>query len=1636
MKNLKKLLAIVIAVALLLCSVPMVASAAFTDPVLEGRSDFLWGTQFHTPYWSANYSTDNIAEQVEAAYEMGVKLIRVDGNAPEGHLEELLSLCNEYGIKVLLIGYIPDFDVTQPCADTNAVASSFTTLLNKYSGYVDYIQIHNEMDLPIIEASGLDNPPGTAASEYNSDILDNAASYVSAAIQGVNAADVVPQIVINFSYTHYGMLEAFEARGIDWDVTGHDWYSDMISTRPDYNDLANLIASKWDKPILVAEVGQRPTQELVNSEDTDASAAGYDQLITMMSQMYANENVIGASVYEFVDEPEREEGTFNSEAHYGLVKYVDGEMVKKPIYNRISAMLPDLPDPILSPEMVTDYEVLDSISGKINSTTVPAGVEMYASVTHRMLQYFRGGYQFDELSTVEYIELDVYVSTAVEANKIGFWISNECDAAAVRGKVNLPALEAGWNHIVIDIAQIGGNGGFSFTAYDKWNSIFWEGSPSSTEDVTIAYANIALTTSNSVPTMNNTNEYVLASQEGVFWSKDGIAPNYTLPPVGADNNATWYGHLSKSYDASGAEYLEMDVYSNVEIPDARIWVSSAAWADAGRARMSSVFELNAGWTHVIVDMNKLDITSGSLNKSDVKNIFLEFTTPSSSESISLKMANLAFTTNNYVPEMNNTYSNIVASQKGLFWSKSDIAPNYSMPPFGADNNASWYGSLSAPLNTTGADYLEMDVYSNVEVPDAKVWVSSAAWADSGRARMETGVKLNAGWTHVIVDMNKLDISSGVLDRTAVKNIYLEFTTPDAEGNIELKMANLAFTNEVPAMNNTHSNAVYKQDGKFISRTYNRGQSTMDWSMGWDGIFYYDFDGNESTKIDVSEAEYLEFDMYASAAMPESTLIVTSGHGENAGRKGTKLPALNAGWNHICIPMSDIGNDQGNSETPEAPYDTSALNAFYVYNTNVQPVDAEVNSVEFAMANLAFTNDGTVIDPDEPFEIPEAPAAGETYENVVIDYDTGVFEKTWEGDVTNTYVDPIHGTDSRLFIGLNDPIDVTKAEYLEFDIWVSAPMQDMGIWLCNDFDYATEETGRAKFNVTLSDLNVREWNHVVVSLTNVATTAGTFHKDNWTSLFFEGDPNAPGVELTISVANFGVTKSYPDMNNTHFLVDTAIDGIAANNTANTVPAGAGMYPNYQMWNQFDPVDMTDVDYIEMDVYVSAPMESTIRFHTHVDSAAVRGFWTFPKLETAGWHHVVIDVVNDYAGSNSGFQIADLTSWNGYFFEGTPSSSNEITFKVANVACTKFSPYPRSEYFEATTHPEIDGDGTFVEGGKMRWDADGYVGNYAWYIDKTNFTKTIDFNKGDFIEFDVYLGAKADKDIVIRFGNDAIAWTSTARASAWIKTSEMQVGWNHVVIPISELELTGGVDVSAIKGFFFDGTLLNDTAAEIRFAFTNFALTVQESEKADMVYTGKVISRFNGYENVTVPAASNVQNAAEPILLPTPMDLTDIDYIEMNLYVTAKCSLTFYLNATPVDEGGMFDDASAYYTLENLSFGWNQVKIPVAELTANVWFDPAAVYYIFFSGVPATTYDVTFGVESLAATSESQAFDIVAGDYNVDNAVNILDLIHVKNELLAENEGKWFANAAEAGEAADGVLNALDFTALRKLLFESF
>ncbi len=273
---------------------------------------------------------------------------------------------------------------------------------------------------------------------------------------------------------------------------------------------------------------------------------------------------------------------------------------------------------------------------------------------------------------------------------------------------------------------------------------------------------------------------------------------------------------------------------------------------------------------------------------------------------------------------------------------------------------------------------------------------------------------------------------------------------------------------VPAMNNEKQYALYSQEGQFISRTYTRGQSTYDFGIGgWDGVFYYEFPTeNASGTINVSDAEALEFDMYASAAMPDTILIVTSGSGDGPGRRGVKFPALNEGWNHICIPMTDIGNAEGNYDR-DIVYDTASLNAFYVFNTDVQPVDPEVESVDFIMANLAFTAD---------IVVPKLTVVN----GVALETKEGVF---WAKDgIAANYTMPPFGPDNNpsWYGHLNQSYNTTNAEYLEMDIYSNVAVPDIKVWVSSA---AWADAGRARMETGFK-LNAG-WTHIIVDMSKLS-----------------------------------------------------------------------------------------------------------------------------------------------------------------------------------------------------------------------------------------------------------------------------------------------------------------------------------------------------------------------------------------------------------------------------------------------------------------------------------------------------------------------------------------------------------------------
>ena len=757
------------------------------------------------------------------------------------------------------------------------------------------------------------------------------------------------------------------------------------------------------------------------------------------------------------------------------------------------------------------------------------------------------------------------------------------------------------------------------------------------------------------------------------------------------------------------------------------------------------------------------------------------------------------------------------------------------------------------------------------------------------------------------------------------------------------------------------------------------------------VYNHTLDTNIDPTVDINKADYVEFDFYTESdtsltfCLGSYSEVPSQMTGTNFNfydiRSDYVSTQVKKGWNHVEFPTSNLKKQHPHT-TVAGTYDNTKVNGLVILNVDSEYVN---------LTNLAFTK--------------EAPVAN--FANPMIDYIDGIIAtKNWKGDVTDIYLDPIYGYDSRLFVGLGRTIDATKAQYLEFDIYCDAKMNDLGVWLCNNYDAVDGNNGRNFYHISTSQAVPGEWTHIVVELASAFSyNAGTFYMDRWTSIFFQGDPNAPGTELNVKIANLGISKNYPDINPTYNLVKVAKDGLIS---VATVPANTSMYPSCQMWQMFEGIEMKNVDYIELDIYASDATEAEILLHTSVDSATVRGFWTIPKLN-AGWNHVVIDKIEDYAGSHVGMLISDLDVWSAYFFEGVPSTSKDITFKIANVITTKFAPDPKYTFTEVTSHPEIAVDTTGY--------ADGFTA-------KSDFDKIVDLSKGDTAEFDVFVSTVPEDDVITTL-TDAEDVSATFNISA----KDLTEGWNHIIIDLNNLDAEEGFSVKNVASIRFTGK------DSIRFVVANFALTAEETVKNVMDYNGKVFSKFEGYEETFIPAASDISESTSPIVLPMIMNLEGIDYIEMNLYVSAKCDLSFNLNATPFDEGGVYEQATAYYELQDLTYGWNQVHIAVSDLIANDWFEPSAVTYMYLSGIADADNDVTFAVEDLAVTTNSIDFDIEIGDYNVDGEVDMLDLIHTINLTLSE-ENVWFANVAEAEGAADSFIDALDIAGLKKLLFANF
>lgn len=309
------------------------------DSVSEYPSSINWGINIHSP-GVVCYRKETLEEQFALAARFGSKIIRF--NVMEEDLDwmdKFVTLAKAYGIKLMAVYHA---ETTTDPDELNTVYEVAKMLAERYNGKngrgkIDYFQLGNETEAPLIQASGRD---GRAPDDYFIDPveedpsipnLSDAKKFFATASKAIRDADTDAKICFNFGYYFYGALRYYQEQGIDFDVVGWDWYYHPNTGNAEKtSQIADEIHSYFpDKEIIVCETNfeaietyEKIQSGTINREDPH----NWDGLLANLDVLAGKSYISNIIIYELLDES----NISNKESIFGMVNCNETGVIGEP----------------------------------------------------------------------------------------------------------------------------------------------------------------------------------------------------------------------------------------------------------------------------------------------------------------------------------------------------------------------------------------------------------------------------------------------------------------------------------------------------------------------------------------------------------------------------------------------------------------------------------------------------------------------------------------------------------------------------------------------------------------------------------------------------------------------------------------------------------------------------------------------------------------------------------------------------------------------------------------------------------------------------------------------------------------------------------------------------------------------------------------------------------------------------------------------------------------------------------------------------------------------------------------------------------------------------------------------------------
>lgn len=275
---------------------------------------FMWSVDVG-PSPVAKYSIDLWAKQMSHVTKLGAKWIRLGfDNKPSDKFEifdEMVDYARSRDINIImgLDSTTPVTEVEQPYQDGQKVCGEVSA---HFKGRVRFYQILNEQGGTVIKSSGFS---GENESDFDQAKYQQVLQWSKGCSSAIRKNDPDAWSIISVNWIHVAYLDMIIRDGVDFDIIGWDWYSDMNMMGDKVLADGTLLTDrikKYNKPVILAEVNAQPNKNGTNQQEQA------DFVKAMAEWAYNSGFIHGFNVHTLVDGAPYAGQTAS---YYGLVEF-------------------------------------------------------------------------------------------------------------------------------------------------------------------------------------------------------------------------------------------------------------------------------------------------------------------------------------------------------------------------------------------------------------------------------------------------------------------------------------------------------------------------------------------------------------------------------------------------------------------------------------------------------------------------------------------------------------------------------------------------------------------------------------------------------------------------------------------------------------------------------------------------------------------------------------------------------------------------------------------------------------------------------------------------------------------------------------------------------------------------------------------------------------------------------------------------------------------------------------------------------------------------------------------------------------------------------------------------------------------